>query len=219
MNENKKKESGDSRRHISRLPLLDCFATEFRFGEVSYEIIYCNSAIKIALDEDNYAVLTLKNQQVPYKATILGGFALSVKKAGNIDYYKYFEIVWPDELSRPEILFFQKPTEIIRHYNKGQRIELGIEEVDEYHVVYQDGVTADFNYVDPGAYEFSFSTGFSGSFKKESDGSHTIRFKGLPIEADEGVYVSESKFIITRSKYTNNLVLVLQDEATVTLTH
>jgi hypothetical protein len=206
-------------RHISRLPLLDCFATIFKFDEISYEIIYCNSAIKIALDEENYAVLTLKNQQVPYKATILGGFALSIKKAGTIDYYKHFEIIWPDELSRPEILFFKKPSEIIRHYIKGQRIELGIEDVDKYHVVYQDGVTAKFEYVGMGAYEFSFTSGFSGSFMKEKDGSHTIRFKGLPMDADEGVYVSESKFVITRSKYTNNLILVLQDEATVTLTH
>ena len=70
------------------LPLLNCFATRIRFVDAEYEIIYCSSAIKIALNEENYAVVTLKNQQVPYKATILGGFAFHIEKAGQIEYVR-----------------------------------------------------------------------------------------------------------------------------------
>lgn len=201
------------------LPLLNCFLTIVEFGKTAFEIIYCKDAIKVALDEQNYAVITLKNQQVPYKATILGGFAFHVRKSGTIDYQKYFNFIWPDELSTPEMTFYQAPTLIHRHYEKGQRIELGIEPVTCYHVEYQDRVTADFTRTGQGVWEFSFSTGFHGSFKKEDDGSHSIRFKGLPMEHDDDEHVSESKFILSRSKYTNNLLLILQDNAKVILEH
>jgi len=219
MREQEKEAAVKKEVKVPHLPLLNCFATSVFFGEIVYEIIYCSSEIKISLDNDNFAVVTLKNQQVPYKATILGGFAFSVKKSGTIDYHKHFDIVWLDELSRPEITFFQAPTKILRSYEKGQKIELGIEDVARYQMKYQDGVTADFTRLGPGSYDFKFSTGFEGSFMKEEDGSHTIRFKGLPMEPDDAGYVSESKFIITRSKYTNNLLLVLQDKAEVTLEH
>ena len=202
---------------MTNLPLLNCFLSTLYFGEKAFKVIYCMSAIKIALDEDNFAVITLKNQQVPYKATILGGFAFTVKTSGTINYRNYFDVAWPDEWAPPEMIFYKRPDKIIREYNKGQKIELGIENILEYHVEYQDGVTANFTRTEPGAYEFSFSTGFCGSFKKEDDGTHSIRFKGLPLDADEGVYTSESKFIISRSKYTNNMVLILQDKATVNL--
>ena len=201
------------------LPLLNCFLTLVEFGDLVFNIIYCSDAIKVSLDEENYAVITLKNQQVPYKATILGGFAFHVQKAGTIDYQKYFNFIWPDELSTPEVTFFKEPSQIHRHYEKGQRIELGIEPVKQYHVEYEDGVTANFTCIAPGTWEFSFSTGFYGSFKKEEDGSHSIRFKGLPMEPNEDEHVSESKFILSRSKYTNNLLLILQDNAEVMLEH
>jgi hypothetical protein len=207
------------REIIPNLPLLNCFLTVVEYEEKAFEIIYCNDAIKVSLDEENYAVFTLKNQQVPYKATMLGGFALHIQKAGNIDYKKYFYVIWQDELSTPELTFFSKPSLIRRQYEKGQLIELGIEPVACYHVGYPDGVTAKFIRTGPGTWEFSFSTGFHGSFKKEDDGTHSIRFKGLPMEADEDEHRSESKFILSRSKYTNNLLLILQDNAEVLLEH
>lgn len=220
MDENVQVNEHQARQEIfPNLPLLNCFLTIVEFGNLAFEIIYCKDAIKVALDEENYAVITLKNQQVPYKATILGGFAFQVQKAGTIDYQKYFNFIWPDELSTPEVTFFKEPSQIHRHYEKGQRIELGIEPVERYHVVYDDGVTANFTCTGPRAWEFSFSTGFHGSFKKEEDGSHSIRFKGLPMEPNEDEHVSESKFILSRSKYTNNLLLILQDDAEVMLEH
>ncbi len=214
---NQANDSAVAEKKTPNLPLLNCFATRIGFEDAEYEIIYCSSAIKIALNEENYAVVTLKNQQVPYKATILGGFALQIQKAGHIEYPHHFNIVWLDEWSTPELIFYKNPVKILREYEKLQKIELGIEDFSQYNVVYADGVTADFTRTAPGAYEFSFSTGFHGSFVKETDGTHTVRFKGMPIEKDEDKYNSESKFIISRSKYTNNLLLILQDKATVTL--
>ena len=212
--ENSRESTGHA---LPKLPLLDCFVTSVHFKGATFELIYCKSAIKIALDEENYAVLTLKNQQVYEEGDMHGSYAISSKKAGTIKYKDYFDIHWLDEISIPEMAFFQQPLKIVREYDKGQKIELGIEEVSQYRMTYQDGVAADFNRSGPGEYTFSFSTGFNGSFMKEEDGGHVIRFKGLPYDADEGNYTSESKFIISRSKYTNNLVLILQDKATVAM--
>lgn len=199
------------------IPLLNCFATTLEFGDAAFEIFYCNFEIKIYADNENYAVVKLKNQQVPYKANILGGFAFNVETVGTCDFKKYFDFVWQDDLSVPELSFVQKPARMERKYDKGQKIELGVEAVKGYHVIYQDGVTADFINTGDSRWEFSFSTGFEGSFKKEEDGSYSIRFKEVRRDADEDGYRSESKFIISRSKYTNNLLLILQDEATVHL--
>jgi hypothetical protein len=209
----------DPHEHFPNLPLLDCINTTFQFDDQSYDIIYCDPEVKISTDESNFAIITLKDQRVPSESAIMNGSSISVQKTGHIDFLHHLDVVWTDQSDRPEIIFIQEPLKIIRNYLKGQRIELGIEDVSRYHVEYQDGVTGDFDRVAPRSYNFSFSTGFYGSFVKEEDGSHTIRFKGLPMESDEEGYVSESKFIITRSKYTNNLLLVLQDKATVLLSH
>lgn len=204
---------------VANLPILNCFLTTVTFGEEEFEVLYCNSEITISRDRDNYAVIQLKNQQVPYKANILGGFAFSIDKTGTINYKKYFDIRWEDDFSVPELVFHQKPSSVKREYEKGQRIELGFEDVGCYRVVYQDNVTADFSRVGEGAYDFNFSTGFHGSIHTEEDGTHTIRFKGHRLDAEEDGYSSESKFIISRSKYTDNLILIFQDKATVFIEH
>lgn len=206
-------------QEVANLPILNCFLTTLSFREEEFEILYCNSEITISRDRDNYAVIRLKNQQVPYKATILGGFAFSVEKTGTINYKKYFDIRWEDDVSMPELVFHQKPTKVKREYEKGQKIELGFENVGCYRVVYQDNVTADFSRVGEGVYDFHFSTGFNGSINTEPGGIHTIRFKGYRLDAEEDDYNSESKFIISRSKYTDNLLLILQDRATVFIEH
>ncbi len=204
-------------RGVPRLLLLNCFTTRLDFGEDSFAIIFCSSQITISRDNENFAVVGLKNQQVPYKANILGGFAFTEETTGNINYKKYFHIIWEDEYAIPELAFSQIPSKILREYTKGQKIELGVEDASLYHVTYHDGVTADFKRLSEGSYQFEFSTGFTGSFKKEEDGTHSIRFKGLSMESDEDGYKSESKFIISRSKYTNNLLLILQEQASVTV--
>jgi len=206
-----------NRKSLPRLLLLNCFATKLEFDGNCFVITYCSSRITISRDSENFAVVGLKNQQVPYKANILGGFAFSEEKNGNIDYKKYFHIIWEDESAIPELAFSQLPSKILREYDKGQKIELGVEDAFLYHVVYHDGVTADFTRIGEGSYRFEFSTGFTGSFKKEEDGTHSIRFKGLSLDSDEDGYKSESKFIISRSKYTNNLLLILQEQALVTV--
>lgn len=201
------------------LPLLNCFPTVVEFGDTVFETMYCRDEIKVSLDEENVAVITLKNQRVPIEDAIADDFALSIKKSGNIDYQSYFDIKWPDELSVPELVFYREPSQIHRHYEKGQWIELGIEPVSGYDVAYQDGVGARFFQSVPGFWEFHFSTGFHGSFKKEEDDSYVIRFKGSRLEHGEEEINSQSKFIITRSKYTNHLLLILQENAEVTLRH
>ncbi len=202
---------------MKRLLVLPCFAAHIQFPEISLDVAQCDAVLTISQDEQNYAIVTLKNQQVAYKANILGGFSFAEEIFGELDYKKYFRIQWDDEIDVPELIFTTPPVSIRREYQKGMKIELGIEKVNCYHVVYKDQVTADFSKTGPHAYDFAFSTGFNGNLWMEPDGSHLIRFKGIRLDADEDGYTSESKFIISRSKYTDNLILILQDDATVYL--
>jgi len=199
------------------LLLLHSAEVHIKFIGNEFSVNYNNNKIRISLDEHNRCEVSLIDQRVSYKARLLGSNIMNVKKTGEIDFEKYFMVDWEAYSSVPELIFMQKPVEIHRNYSKGQKIELGIEEVARYHVVYDDMVTADFMRTGPETYNFEFSTNFNGSIRKEVDGSHTINFKGLRRDADEDGYNSESKFIISRSKYTDNLILILQDGATVFL--
>ena len=202
---------------MNNLLLLHGLRVQISFKDSKFKVLYKESKIKIALDESNFVNLSLENQQVSYKATILGGFSLAEEKVGKIDYTEHLMVNWSDDLSAPELVFKKKPIKICRNYKKGQKIELGIEHVSSYHVVYKDDVTADFIKTGENAYNFSFSTGFDGNIWKDSDGSHSIKFKGIRLDAEDDGYNSESKFIISRSKYTDALILILQDDATVYL--
>ena len=202
---------------MKRLLLLPCFSAHIEFEDSAFDVVQCDAELTISIDEKNYVVVTLVNQQVAYKANILGGFSFSEEVHGEIEYKNYFRIEWPDDQSVPDLVFNTPPASVNRYYQRGQKIELGIEEVSSYHVVYRDNVTADFIRTGNQAYDFSFSTGFCGNLWKEPDGSHLIRFKGIRLDADEDGYISESKFIISRSKYTDHLILILQDDATVYL--
>ena len=193
------------------------FPNHIQFQNEKFEVIYCGSGITISHDKNNYTKISLKDQQVFYKINVLGGFTFKEEKTGEVDFKKYFYLNWADDISVPELIFHEKPVEIKREYKKGQRIELGVEDVSCYQLIYKDNVTADFTRTKENAYDFSFSTGFTGSIKKDPDGYHSIKFKGISLEAEEDGYKSESKFIISRSKYTDNLLLILQDDANVFL--
>ena len=202
---------------MKKLLLLPCFSANIEFPTVTFHVVQCDEVLEISIDDDNYAIITLKNQQVAYKANILGSFSSVEKIVGEIDFKSYFRIDWEDDQTVPELVFRNPPTAVYREYQKGMKIELGIEAVDCYHVHYKDEVTADFIRTGPQAYDFCFSTGFAGNLWKEADGSQLIRFKGIRLDADEDGYTSESKFIISRSKYTDNLTLILQEDARVYL--
>lgn len=202
---------------MKKLLLLPCFSAQIKFPGTAFDVIQCNETLIIGIDEDNFATVILKNQQVAYKANILGGFSFSEEIVGEVDYKSFFHIVWEDDQAVPELLFYEQPQSIRREYKKGMKIELGIENVACYHVAYKDNVTADFIRTGEQAYDFRFSTGFEGNLWVETDGSHLIRFKGIRLDADEDGYASESKFIISRSKFTDNLILILQDDAAVYL--
>jgi hypothetical protein len=154
---------------------------------------------------------------VTYKTEILGGFTFSEKMVGEINYKNYFRIEWPNDQAIPELVFKIIPVSIQREYKKGMNLEFGIEDVQCYQVMYEDDVIAKFNKKSDQAYDFFFSTGFDGSFWKDQDGSHLIRFKGLSQYAELDDYNNESKFIISRSKYTDNLILILREDALVRL--
>lgn len=51
----------------------------------------------------------------------------------------------------------------------------------------------------------------------DDDDSYTIKFKGDRLDPSEEAYHSQSKFVVSRSKYSGNLLLVLQDDARVHL--
>jgi hypothetical protein len=173
--------------------------------------------LTVQIDESNFAEIRLTNQQVTYKTEILGGFTLSEKMVGEINFRDFFRIEWPNDQSIPELTFKLIPISIQREYKKGMNLEFGIEDVQCYQVMYEDDVIAKFHKTRDQAYEFNFSTGFDGSFWKDRDGSHLIRFKGLNQTAELDDYTNESKFIISRSKYTDNLILILTEDAIVRL--
>ncbi len=169
----------------------------------------------IARDADNYALLSERSHSVPYESTVGSEVVVEERKVGQVEYEPFFVAHWGDEEDLPHLHFWRPPREVRRRYGRGDRIELGLEEVNRYHVVYADGVEATFEKSAPDRYEFSFSTGFYGACWKDPDGSCTIRFKGDRLDPAEEALHSQSKFIVSRSKYSGNLLLILQDDAVV----
>lgn len=203
--------------YMKHLQLVNCLFTIVEFEDETYQVVFRKNRIKISLDADNYKVVTLENQRTAYEATIQDGFALIEETVGSIDHRPHFHVDWADEMSLPTLHFQRPPVRITRTYEKGQAIELGFECVKRYHVIYQDGVEAHFDQRANNGYAFSFSTGFYGSFHKDPDDSYTLNFKGDRLKRGENDWNAQSKFIISRSKYTGNLLLILQDHATVDL--
>jgi hypothetical protein len=205
--------------NLKALQLMLLFDVPFyiKFAETEFSITYLGSQILIKIDDENYAKLEIENHQVSYKATILGGYNVKETKKGICNYKDYVRIDWQSDNENPEIKFLRFPDEVYRSYHKGGKVELGIENVSGYKAAYGDGTTANFIKRTNAAFDFEFSTGLEGSIWKDGDGTHTIKFKGVRQEADEDGYQSESKFIISRSKYTDNLILILQESAAVYL--
>jgi len=200
---------------IKRMRLdLQC-VTEVRCADRLYQISFKDGRLRIARDESNYAEITLTSQHVAYKATILGGFAQAEISQGQIDYHQDFDVAWEDDQAMPEIILNHAPREICRRYKAGSWIELRLAQARVYLVRYADGVEARFFRKGPYQYRFLFSTGFQGSVRERKDGSYTITFKGDQLIPGEDHYHAQSKFIVTRSKYSGNLLLMLQEEATV----
>ncbi len=208
-----------SKSRIYPIKLVDNTTVYLTFSDLKLSVEFLNEKITISNDRENYTEINLVNQQTASKASIIGSYAPSEKTFGKSDYKEYFFVEWSSETVDPELHCYKTPDRISREYIKGQKIELGIEPVKCYHVHYEDGVKADFRNTGSESYDFEFSTGFSGSIKRDEDGYHYIKFKGIRWDADKDDYDSESKFLITRSKYSDNLILVLQDNASVLLEH
>jgi hypothetical protein len=202
---------------LKKVKLVNCRRTTITMSDRTYVVSCHDNMIRVLENDNSYAMIRLKSQQVAYKATILGSVVLEEKKRGDIDFHRHFVINWENEVSFPELEFKETPRALSRRYQAGQSIELGLEDLPEYQVLYDDGVEAVFTREDSRDFSFSFSTGFYGTFHKEPDDSFTLKFKGDRLKAEEEGYASQSKFIVSRSKYTGNLLLVLQEGATVSL--
>lgn len=202
---------------LREISLVRCEGTTLEFEDASFEITSSADQVTITRDRNNYAVLTEATQSIPYESTVSANVAINERKEGEIEYTTYFVVQWEDDIALPKLSFQRSPRRLERRYEAGQSIELGIEPVSRYHIVYADGVEANFVRSSPDRFDFSFSTGFYGSCWKEPEGSCTIRFRGDRLKPTEEAYRSQSKFIVSRSKYSGNLILILQDAATVTV--
>lgn len=204
------------RPRLSSVLLVECRMTLVGFGETGFEVTSSGGQVVVARDRGNKVVIRQKSGLYGSESSIEGGVVLTEEKTGDPGYEKYFSVSW-DEVSLPELQLRAAPSKVERWYDKGQAIEFGLEDVAEYKVAYRDGVKAGFRRRDGGGFDFSFSTGFEGSFWKDPDGSYTLKFRGELLEATEEAERSRSKFIVSRSKYSGNLILILEDDAAVTL--
>ena len=204
---------------ISGVRLVDCDGTTVRFQDALFDVTSRGNTVKIATDPESYAIVSLDSQEIPYESRVAEERRQSIQRNGNINYEQYFTVLWDDAQSLPELAFKTEPEEVLRTYARGQSIELGLGPETEYRVRYRDGVEATFRRLPDAAagFEFSFSTGFYGSFWQDPDGTTTVRFKGDRLDVDQDAIDSQSKFVVSRSKYTGNLLLILQDEASVSL--
>jgi hypothetical protein len=202
---------------LREISLVPCEGTTLAFEDATFEVTSQADEVTVARDHTNYAVLTEASESIPYESTVSSKVAVNERKVGEIDYTPYFVVQWVDDLGLPTLSFQRTPRRIERRYQPGQAIELGIESISRYQIVYRDGVEANFVRSSLDRFDFSFSTGFYGSCWKEPDGSCTIRFRGDRMKPAEEAYGSQSKFIVSRSKYSGNLLLILQDAATVTV--
>jgi len=197
-----------------RIHIVDAVSTRISYVDTSFDVSFDGNEVIIA-GPSGQIVLRQKNQQVAYKATLLGGLVLAEERQGDIAYDAYFFVDWEEEFAVPELQFKRPPERISRAYRAGQQIELGVEQASLYCVRYSDGVEARFVRREAKAFDFSFSTGFYGSFRHDDDGSYTLQFKGDRLVKGEDDLHSQSKFVVSRSKYSGMLLLILQDDATV----
>ena len=195
-----------------------CRATELSFGLVHFRVSFCGEKLRIERDADNFSLVTLKDQRVAYKVQLLGSIVLDEEVTGEVGWADHFRIDWEDGAAAPELIFDKPVTRILRHYEKGQSIELGVEPATQYEVRYDDGVEAQFaRRAEGDGFDFRFSTGFHGSFWKEADGSWMMRFKGDRLSWEDDGKDAQSKFLVSRSKFTDNLMLYFWRPAQVTL--
>jgi hypothetical protein len=193
-------------------------ATTIAFADVAFEITSTPENVTVRTDASNWVTIAPKNQRTHSEAFNTGGLALVEEQRGRVDYFRYFVLSWQEEDEPPELVLQEVPVEVVRQYAQGQVIELGLEDVGRYDVRYRDGVEARFERDGPDAFRFAFTTGLEGSFWRDADGSYTLRFMGERAIGDEDAKRSQSKFIVSRSRYTGNLLLVLQEGARVVIT-
>jgi hypothetical protein len=206
-----------SRPTPSAVRAVRCLGTTLAFTDAVFQVSFRDGQIHIERDASNRVVVTPRHATYGSESGIEGGLVLSEAETGSVGYRRYFDIEWDDELTLPTLTFNDPPTRIERKYDKGDAVELGLEEVSEYHLVYADGVEAWFRRTDASRFEFSFSTGFRGAFWQDPDESYTLTFKGDRLKPTEEARRSQSKFLVSRSKYSGNLLLVLQEAATVSV--
>ena len=202
---------------VLQVHLVHDVPTVVSFDDVTFQLTFLEDEVRVAVDDDNYALVRHGSQAVPMEAGIREDEVLEEERCGEIDYRHYFLVDWEDAMSLPELTFRIPPREVARHYAAGQSVELGLEEAASHRVVYCDGVEAVIERTGDAAFRFEFSTGFRGGFWRDPDGSYTLQFRGDCLDEPEEAGRMQSKFIVSRCKYSGNLLLILRDDATVYL--
>ena len=205
------------REEIGRLQVAQDVVTRVVFDEVAFQVTAQREGVRVSVDQENWAMLRHRTQVLPAEAGVLDSEMLVEERSGDIDYQHYLLVDWDDAMSPPYLSFSEPPLEIVREYARGQSIELGLEDVACYTMTYRDGVQARFERTGPWTFDFQFSTGFRGSFWRDAEGWCNLRFRGDRLESDAGRGSAQSKFIVSRCKYSGNLLLILQAGATVYL--
>ncbi len=202
---------------LQQIHLVPCEATILSFADVSFELRSQGQGIRIAGDGADFAEVHPENHSVPSESSVADGIISAGSRHGAIPYERYFLVDWEDHVAHPQVTFTVPPARVIRRFAEHGALELGLEDVTRYRVTYDDGVEAVIDRVGPASYRIVFSTGLTGAFWKDADGSYTMRFRGDRLGPSEEASRSQSKFIVSRCKYSGNLLLLLQEPASVAL--
>lgn len=201
---------------MQQIRLVPCLSTLLHFADTSFELTPEGDGVRIA-GKGAAAVLRPESQAIPSEADVSESIILIGVGPGGSPFESYFMLDWEDHLAPPQVTFTSAPRQVVRRFGAGGALELGLEDVARYRVVYADGVEATIERAGPADYRIAFSTGLAGRFWRDPDGSYTIHFRGDVLPASEEPSRAQSKFIVSRCKFSGNLLLLFQEEAAVHL--
>ncbi len=202
---------------LQQIRLMPCQTTVLQFEDAHFELRPQGAGLCIAGEGEGSVELHPENHSVPSECDVADLLVSAGAHGGAVPFERYFLVDWDDQLAPPQVTFTAAPARVVRRFAGGGALELGLEDVARYRVTYEDGVEAVVDRVGAASYRIVFSTGLTGAFWKDPDGSYTVRFRGDRLTADEEASRSQSKFIISRCKYSGNLLLLLQEPASVAL--
>ena len=121
---------------LSSILLVECLSAKLDFGDATFDVTRVGGEVTIARDPKNKVVIRQKSGLYGSESSIEGGVVLDEEKTGDAGYEKYFSVHW-DEVSLPELTLSTAPAKVERRYEKGQSIELGLEDVSSQGYCFQ----------------------------------------------------------------------------------